>query len=282
MGARNMDSRFALWAASCETRLSIACMRKLADRSWLVAGRRNGAFLEDRAGDDFTFESGSWRMVEDLLTSLLGGRDSCTGVPRIGAVESHCDTATDPLEKETEAEVGRGLDWRLDSVDGWRDRRLTQEDFGRRKGLGLSIDPPGTCCWGWKVAEEGPGRGGGLKAVRARVSPAVYLRDRWRKVCRFDEGLEPVVLWPRWVVVASVVVVTSAWARSVVVGSLVWSSGTCSKGEGDGKDAESGVNENWRSFGVLRLSDRWALPRVCDRLGHLECDGDESETGGAD
>lgn len=75
-------------------------------------------------------------MEEERFTSLLGGSGAGGRSPwSMGAVEPSCENAMEPLEHDTEGEIGPGLVSRL---EGWElemvDRRLTQDallDGGR-------------------------------------------------------------------------------------------------------------------------------------------------------
>ena len=98
----------------------------MADRWWLVAGRRNEGRREA------VYEPGCSReplIEEERFTSLLGGSGAEGRSPgSMGAVEPSCENAMEPLEHDTEGEMGPGLVSRLEGCElEMVERRLTQD-----------------------------------------------------------------------------------------------------------------------------------------------------------
>jgi hypothetical protein len=83
----------------------------VADRWWLVAGRRNDGRR------DWSGNSCGRRSDEDRLTSLFGGNGECDRGPVMGTVEPLWEKATEPLEHDTEGDSGAGLEFRLDCCE---------------------------------------------------------------------------------------------------------------------------------------------------------------------
>lgn len=95
-------SRSGLWYCS------------VAERWWLVAGRRNEGRRDAVPGAGV-----SWgrRNEEDRFTSLFGGKGERDRLPIMGAVEPSCENAMEPFEHDTEGESGAGLAFLLDGCE---------------------------------------------------------------------------------------------------------------------------------------------------------------------
>jgi hypothetical protein len=86
----------------------------VADRWWLVAGRRN----DGRSDPEPWVGVSSWRRTdEDRLTSLFGGKGDADRLPTMGAVEPSWENAIEPLEHDTDGDSGAGLGFLLDCCE---------------------------------------------------------------------------------------------------------------------------------------------------------------------
>jgi hypothetical protein len=97
----------------------------VADRWWLVAGRRN-----DGRRDPTPCNGLSWgrRNEEDRLTSLFGGNGEWDRGPAIGADEPSSEKAMEPLEHDTDGDSGAGLGFLLDCCElDMVERRFIQD-----------------------------------------------------------------------------------------------------------------------------------------------------------
>lgn len=163
------------YVSSAVMSMRLARWLSVAERWWLVAGRRNvGNFDPGSAEPDVA------RNEDDLLTSLFGGSGEGGRLPIIGAVEPSCENAIDPLDQECEGERGPGLDSRLEVVGDEEnvDNRFAQDDLGRRGRAApcdsaVASEAPATAMPSWVVSSS----------IWGTASPVVFLLSL-RKLAR--------------------------------------------------------------------------------------------------